>query len=57
MLWAIGYFREFEQADTGFLIFGFFWMTVPMALATYFIPRILLRAIPLMNGYKPEDEG
>jgi hypothetical protein len=57
MLWAIGYFREFGRADRGFLIFGFFWMTVPMSFATYFIPRILLRVMPLMNGYKPDDEG
>ena len=56
MLAAMGYFREFGQTDTWFLIFGFFWMTVPMSFATYFIPRLLLRVMPLMNGYKPEDD-
>ena len=54
LLTATGYFREFGQTSTAFLIFGFFWMTVPMAFASYFIPRLLLRAVPLMNGYKPD---
>ena len=57
MLTAIGYFREFGQTDARFLIFGFFWMTIPMSLATYGMPRLLLRVVPLMNGYKPENDG
>lgn len=56
MLAAMGYFREFGQTDTWFLVFGFFWMTIPMSFVTYLIPRLLLRAMPLMNGYKPEDD-
>ena len=54
---AMGYFNEFGQTDTWFLIFGFFWLTVPMSFATYLMPRYLLRVVPLMNGYKPEGDG
>jgi hypothetical protein len=56
MLWALGYFRGFGQADTVFLIFGFLWMTIPISLATYIVPRLILRVVPLMNGYKPDEE-
>jgi hypothetical protein len=57
MLWALGYFRGFGQADTVFLIFGFLWMTIPISFATYIVPRLILRVVPLMNGYKPDEEG
>jgi hypothetical protein len=57
LLAVMGYFHEFGQTDTWFLIFGFLWMTVPMSFATYFMLRLVLRAIPLMNGYKPQDDG
>ena len=56
MLATMGYFHKFGQANTQFMLFGFLWMTVPMSFATYVIPRLLLRVIPLINGYKPEDE-
>ena len=57
MLAVLGFFREFGQTNTGILIFGFLWMTVPMSFATYFIPKLLLRLVPLMNGYKPDEGG
>ena len=56
MLAVLGYFQEFGQIHTGFLIFGFLWMTVPMSFATYFVPRLLLRLMPLMNGYNPDED-
>jgi hypothetical protein len=56
MLARLGYFAEFGQGNTGFLIFGFLWLTIPMSLATYFIPRMLLHDVPLMNGYKPDED-
>jgi len=55
MLAMVGFFDEFGKSSTGFLIFGFLWMTVPMSFATYFIPRLLLRVVPLMNGYEPDE--
>ncbi len=55
VLASLGFFGEFGQANTGFLIIGFFWMTVPISFATYFIPRLLLRIVPIMNGYKPDE--
>ena len=58
LLVVAGFFQEFGEANTAFLIFGFLWMTVPMSFATYFIPRLLLKMMPLMNGYKhDEHEG
>ena len=36
---SLGFFAEFGQANMGFLIFGFLWMTVPISFATYFIPK------------------
>ena len=56
MLARNGYFREYGHGNVAFLIFGFLWLTVPLSFATYFIPRFLLRSVPIMNGYKPEDE-
>ena len=56
MLAVLGYFREFDQPNTGILIFGFLWLTVPISFATYFIPRLLLHLVPLMNGYKPDED-
>ena len=56
VLAVLGYFREFGQANTGFLIFAFLWMTVPVSFATDFIPGLLLRLVPLMNGYNPDED-
>ena len=56
ILLATGYFDEFGQTNTWFLLFGFFWMTVLPAIATYLIPRLILRAVPQMNGYVPEHD-
>lgn len=56
MLATLGFFQEFGETNTGFLIFGFLWMTVPMSFATYFIPRLLLRLVPVMNGYEPNED-
>ena len=56
MLGSLGYFREFNQTNRGILIFGFLWMTVPVSFATYLIPRLLLRGVPLMNGYNPDKD-
>lgn len=56
ILIAAGYFDEDDQANTWFLWFGFLWMTVLPAMATYLIPRSILRVVPLMNGYVPEHD-
>jgi len=53
---AAGYFDEDDQTNTWFLWFGFLWMTVLPAIATYLIPRLILRVVPLMNGYVPEQD-
>jgi len=50
-----GFFKEFGEANTAFLIFGFLWMTVPMSFATYLMPRLLLKMMPLMNGYRHDE--
>lgn len=55
VLAASGYYQEISQTNTGFLIFGFLCMTVPMSFATYFIPRLVLRLVPVMNGYNTDD--
>ena len=56
LLVAYGYFQELGEVNTWSLVFGFFWLTVPMSFATYFIPRVLLHAVALMNGYRPEED-
>ena len=56
VLIVYGYFDEFGETETWSLVFGFFWLTVPMSLATYFMPRILLHAVALSNGYEPEED-
>ena len=50
-----GYFREFDGTNTWPLIFGFLWLTIPMSFATYFLPRVLLKIMPLMNGYRHDE--
>ena len=56
VLAANGYFQEFGEGNTGFLIFGFLWLTVPTSFATYFVPRLLLKIVPLMNGYRHDEQ-
>jgi len=55
MLAKVGFFQEFGETNTGWLIFGFLWMTVPMSFATYFMPRLLLKLMPLINGYRQNE--
>ena len=56
ILVATGYFDQDDKTNSWFLWFGFLWMTVLPAMATYLIPRFILRAVPLMNGYVPEQD-
>ena len=56
MLAASGFFDDLDETNTWFMALGFFWMTIPMSFATYFVPRLILRVVPLMNGYRPEAE-
>ena len=55
MLAKLGYFQDFGKTNTWFLIFGFLWLTVPASFATYFMPRILFKLIPRLNGYRHEE--
>jgi len=57
MLAKIGFFQEFGETNTGFLIFGFLLMTVPMSYATYILPRLVLKIMPLMNGYRHDEHA
>ncbi len=50
-----GFFQEFRQGNKWSLIFGFLWLVVPMSFATYFLPRWLLKIMPLMNGYRHDE--
>ena len=56
LLIVYGYFDELGETNTWGLIFGFFWLTIPMSFATYILPRVVLRAMPIMNGYKPDED-
>lgn len=56
MLAKGGYFREFDGTNTWPLIFGFLWLTVPTSFATYLMPRVLLKIMPLMNGYRHDEQ-
>lgn len=53
---SLGYFSEISHESTGFSVLGFLWLTVPASFATYCLPRLLLRVVPIMNGYKPDED-
>ena len=56
LLIVYGYFDELGETYTWGLIFGFFWLTIPASFATYILPRVVLRVMPIMNGYQPDED-
>lgn len=56
LLASAGFFQDIGDVSTGWQILGFFWMTVPMSFATYLMPRVLLKVVPLMNGYRHDED-
>lgn len=61
LLWTstfmkLGYFGEFGRTNAAFLMFGFLCLVILMSVATYLIPRLLLRLFLLMNGCRPDED-
>ncbi len=62
LLVAYGYFDEFDETsprETRFwgLLFGFFWLTIPMSFAIYLLSRLVLNALVVSSGYKPDEKA
>ena len=56
LLVVYGYFDELGETNTWGLVFGFFFLTITASFATYIVPRVVFRVMPIMNGYRPDED-
>jgi len=47
--------QEIGKDNNGFLVIGYLWMTVLPAVATYLMPRLVLKIMPIINGYRHDE--